>query len=137
MSNARTARFSRRGLLAAGGALGLGAVLTACGDDDAKDGGADTKGSAASGPWTFKDDRGTTYLEVKPSADRDMPGSGTFFIDFRDGTADAAGALAVYDDIVASVVPLWHEWFQARLRLATIVVGAFASAAAHQSAEVR
>ena len=60
MSNARTARFSRRGLLAAGGALGLGAVLTACGDDDAKDGGADTKGSAASGPWTFKDDRGTT-----------------------------------------------------------------------------
>ena len=60
MSNARTARFSRRGLLAAGGALGLGAVLTACGDDDAKDGGADTKGSAKSGPWTFKDDRGTT-----------------------------------------------------------------------------
>ena len=51
--------------------------------------------------------------------------------------ADAAGALAVYDDIVASVVPLWHEWFQARLRLATIVVGAFASAAAHQSAEER
>src|SRR5690606_22646199 len=42
-------------------------------------------------PFT-KDDRGTTYLEVKPSADRDMPGSGTFFIDFRDGTADAAGA---------------------------------------------
>ncbi|MEZ3178234.1 ABC transporter substrate-binding protein [Streptomyces pimonensis] len=62
MSNARTARFSRRGLLAAGGALGLGAVLTACGDDDAKGGGSDAAGSggAKSGPWSFKDDRGTT-----------------------------------------------------------------------------
>ncbi|MBT3151082.1 ABC transporter substrate-binding protein [Streptomyces sp. CHD11] len=62
MSNARTARFSRRGLLAAGGALGLGAVLTACGDDDAKDGGSDAKGAgdAKSGPWSFEDDRGTT-----------------------------------------------------------------------------
>ncbi|WP_297627249.1 helix-turn-helix transcriptional regulator [Nocardioides sp.] len=50
---------------------------------------------------------------------------------------DPAGALAAYDDVVASVVPLWHEWFQARLRLATLVVGAFASAAAHQSADER
>ncbi|MFD7688817.1 ABC transporter substrate-binding protein [Streptomyces sp. NPDC059781] len=62
MSNASTARFSRRGLLAAGGALGLGAVLTACGDDDAKSGGSDATGSgeSKSGPWSFKDDRGTT-----------------------------------------------------------------------------
>ncbi|MER6624548.1 ABC transporter substrate-binding protein [Streptomyces sp. NPDC000931] len=61
MSNASTARFSRRGLLAAGGALGLGAVLAACGDGDAKDTGSD-KGAtpAKSGPWSFKDDRGTT-----------------------------------------------------------------------------
>jgi iron complex transport system substrate-binding protein len=62
MSNAATARFSRRGLLAAGGALGLGAALTACGGDDAKSGGSDSTGSgdAKSGPWSFKDDRGTT-----------------------------------------------------------------------------
>ncbi|GAA0647124.1 siderophore-binding protein DesE [Streptomyces thermocarboxydovorans] len=59
MSNARTARFSRRGLLAAGGALGLGAVLTACGDDK-KDSGSGSKGEAKSGPWTYKDDRGET-----------------------------------------------------------------------------
>ena len=39
--------------------------------------------------------------------------------------------------MVASVVPLWHEWFQARLRLATLVVGAFAGAAAHLSADER
>ncbi|MEV8595354.1 ABC transporter substrate-binding protein [Streptomyces sp. NPDC052012] len=60
MSNARTARFSRRGLLAAGGALGLGAVLTACGDEDKKDGGSGSADEAKSGPWTFKDDRGKT-----------------------------------------------------------------------------
>ncbi|GHH92752.1 ABC transporter substrate-binding protein [Streptomyces capillispiralis] len=62
MSHSTTARFSRRGLLAAGGALGLGAVLTACGNDDASGGGSDAAGdgAAASGPWSFKDDRGTT-----------------------------------------------------------------------------
>ena len=51
--------------------------------------------------------------------------------------ADPERAVAVYDDVVASVVPLWHDWFQARLRLATLVVGAFASAAAHQPADER
>ncbi|MFI9149841.1 ABC transporter substrate-binding protein [Streptomyces sp. NPDC053367] len=61
MSHARATHLTRRGILAAGGALGLGAVLAACGDDDAKSGGADTEASGkASGPWTFKDDRGTT-----------------------------------------------------------------------------
>ncbi|MBR7679128.1 ABC transporter substrate-binding protein, partial [Streptomyces daliensis] len=62
MSNARTARFSRRGILAAGGALGLGAVLAACGDGEAKSGGSDSTGAAGpkTGPWSFKDDRGTT-----------------------------------------------------------------------------
>ncbi|AYN41200.1 ABC transporter substrate-binding protein [Streptomyces dangxiongensis] len=52
---------TRRGLLAAGGALGLGAALAACGDDKGKDTGSG-KGAAGggSGPWSFKDDRGTT-----------------------------------------------------------------------------
>ncbi|MFF7789407.1 ABC transporter substrate-binding protein [Streptomyces sp. NPDC007991] len=58
MSNARTARLSRRGILAAGGALGLGALVTACGSEDSTDGGSDSKASAKSGPWSFKDDRG-------------------------------------------------------------------------------
>jgi iron complex transport system substrate-binding protein len=62
MSNARATHLTRRGILAAGGALGLGAVLAACGDDDAKSGGSDKETTAAkkSGPWTFKDDRGTS-----------------------------------------------------------------------------
>ncbi|AXK37617.1 ABC transporter substrate-binding protein [Streptomyces armeniacus] len=41
-------------MLATGGALGLGALLTACGGDD---GGSGAKG-ADSGPWKFTDDRG-------------------------------------------------------------------------------
>ncbi|MGV9554896.1 ABC transporter substrate-binding protein [Streptomyces sp. NPDC003401] len=62
MSNARATHLTRRGILAAGGALGLGAVLAACGDDDSKSGGSKSTDDAAakSGPWTFKDDRGTT-----------------------------------------------------------------------------
>ncbi|MEU7280974.1 ABC transporter substrate-binding protein [Streptomyces sp. NPDC045431] len=62
-SNARATQFTRRGLLAAGGALGLGAALVACGGKDAKK--DDAKGGAAkSGPFTFKDDRGQT-VELK------------------------------------------------------------------------
>ncbi|USQ88486.1 ABC transporter substrate-binding protein [Streptomyces phaeoluteigriseus] len=62
MPNARANHLTRRGILAAGGALGLGAVLAACGDDDSGSGGSKSTESAAakSGPWTFKDDRGTT-----------------------------------------------------------------------------
>ncbi|MFJ2603590.1 MULTISPECIES: ABC transporter substrate-binding protein [unclassified Streptomyces] len=61
MPNARSTHLSRRGVLAAGGALGLGAVLAACGDDDAKSAGSGSaSGAAKTGAWTFKDDRGTT-----------------------------------------------------------------------------
>lgn len=61
MSLARASHVTRRGILAAGGALGLGAALAACGDDDAKSS-VSGKGSSASasGPWSFKDDRGQT-----------------------------------------------------------------------------
>ncbi|MEU2622900.1 ABC transporter substrate-binding protein [Streptomyces sp. NPDC007157] len=71
MSNVRAARLTRRGILAAGGALGLGAVLAACGDDDAKSGGSSDKETTAakSGPWTFKDDRGTSVKLDKVPTD--------------------------------------------------------------------
>jgi iron complex transport system substrate-binding protein len=69
MPNARASHLSRRGILAAGGALGLGALLTACGDTDAKSGGSDASAEAAkSGPWTFKDDRGETVKLDKTPA---------------------------------------------------------------------
>ncbi|MFE9628555.1 ABC transporter substrate-binding protein [Streptomyces sp. NPDC006527] len=70
MSNARATHLTRRGILAAGGALGLGAVLAACGDDDAKSSGSESSAnaSAKAGPWTFKDDRGTTVKLDKTPA---------------------------------------------------------------------
>ncbi len=54
MPHPRTRRLSRRGLLAAGGAAGLTALLSACGDDSGSGGG--TEG----GPWSFTDDRDKT-----------------------------------------------------------------------------
>ncbi|MEW2446158.1 ABC transporter substrate-binding protein [Streptomyces parvulus] len=68
MRNARAAHPTRRGILAAGGAIGLGAALAACGDDDAKSGGSgDGAGTGKSGPWSFEDDRGTTVkLDAVP-----------------------------------------------------------------------
>ncbi|MEV5243500.1 ABC transporter substrate-binding protein [Streptomyces cinnamoneus] len=58
MSTPRTIAPTRRSLLTAGGALGIGALLTACGGGtSSSDGASDTdKGGA----WTFKDDRGQT-----------------------------------------------------------------------------
>lgn len=63
--------------------------------------------------------------------------AGTAEILQASAAGDPEAALASYDDVVATVVPLWHEWFQARLRLATLVVGCFAGAAAHRSADER
>ncbi|KUN01335.1 ABC transporter substrate-binding protein [Streptomyces yokosukanensis] len=60
MPHARATHLTRRGLLVAGGAAGLGAALTACGDGKGKDGGSGNGTKAArSGPWSFEDDRGT------------------------------------------------------------------------------
>ncbi|MFH8606502.1 ABC transporter substrate-binding protein [Streptomyces sp. NPDC018029] len=60
MPQARLPQPSRRGILAAGGALGLTAVLAACGSEK-KDGSGTAEGGAGkSGPWSFKDDRGKT-----------------------------------------------------------------------------
>ncbi|MFJ5225848.1 ABC transporter substrate-binding protein [Streptomyces sp. NPDC088400] len=58
MPNARVSPLTRRGLLAAGGAVGLGAAVAACGGSDAKSGSGN--GTGKTGPWPFKDDRGTT-----------------------------------------------------------------------------
>lgn len=54
MSSSRSTSLSRRGILAAGGAVGIGALLAACGGGKGTGGanGADGKGS-----WSFTDDR--------------------------------------------------------------------------------
>ncbi|MEW1929955.1 ABC transporter substrate-binding protein [Streptomyces sp. NPDC088360] len=47
--------LTRRGLLGAGGALGVGGLLSACGG-----GGVGAKSSGGGSAWSFEDDRGTT-----------------------------------------------------------------------------
>ncbi|UQA96234.1 ABC transporter substrate-binding protein [Streptomyces halobius] len=54
MSTSRSVTLSRRGVLAAGGAVGIGALLAACGSDK---GSGSAKSGAGSGPWSFTDDR--------------------------------------------------------------------------------
>ncbi|MEV0691425.1 ABC transporter substrate-binding protein [Streptomyces sp. NPDC050388] len=124
MSNARTARFSRRGLLAAGGALGLGAALAACGDGDAKSGGSDAQGAAEpkSGPWSFKDDRGTTVkLDKVPANIVAFTGVAAALYDYgvqvkgvfgptktKDGKADVQAG----DMDVSKVTVLGNVWDQ-------------------------
>ncbi|MFJ7077430.1 ABC transporter substrate-binding protein [Streptomyces sp. NPDC098781] len=56
MAPVRSRVLSRRRLLTAGGAIGLGSLLAACGGD----GGGDAEGGGGGGHWSFKDDRGRT-----------------------------------------------------------------------------
>ncbi|MEU8117161.1 ABC transporter substrate-binding protein [Spirillospora sp. NPDC049024] len=63
MSNIGAQSLTRRGLLGAGGALALGALISACGS------GSDAGGTASpgGGAWTFTDDRGTRIrLKARP-----------------------------------------------------------------------
>ncbi|KWT62898.1 ABC transporter substrate-binding protein [Streptomyces albus subsp. albus] len=53
MSTSRSVSLTRRGVLAAGGAVGIGALLAACGGG--KDSGS--KGDVKGGSWSFTDDR--------------------------------------------------------------------------------
>ncbi|MGQ4478381.1 ABC transporter substrate-binding protein [Streptomyces sp. SAS_276] len=123
MSNARATHLSRRGILAAGGALGLGAVLAACGDDDAKSGGSDKETTAAkSGPWTFKDDRGQTAKTDRTPAnivsfigvaaalhDYGIESKGVFGpTRLKDGKADVQAG----DLDISKVTVIGNEWGQ-------------------------
>ncbi|RKN43713.1 ABC transporter substrate-binding protein [Streptomyces hoynatensis] len=59
MTTSRLPRLSRRALLSAGGALGAGALLAACGSDDSSgSSGGSGSGSGSGGGFSFTDDRG-------------------------------------------------------------------------------
>jgi DNA-binding CsgD family transcriptional regulator len=49
-------------------------------------------------------------------------------IELAGRTGDVAGVLAAYDDVVATMTEIWHEWFSARVRLAATALGALAQA---------
>ncbi|MFG2647141.1 ABC transporter substrate-binding protein [Streptomyces sp. NPDC048436] len=118
MSHARLPQPSRRGILAAGGALGLTALLAACGDEK-KDGSSKESG-ADSGPWSFKDDRGTTAKsESTPKNIVAFTGVAAALFDYgievkgvfgptktKDGKADVQAG----DMDVSKVTVLGNEW---------------------------
>ncbi|MEU6280076.1 ABC transporter substrate-binding protein [Streptomyces sp. NPDC047028] len=115
--------LTRRGLLAAGGALGLGAALAACGDEKS---GSDGSGTAAkggpSGPWSFKDDRGATVkLDKVPANIVAFTGVGAALHDYgvqvkgvfgptttKDGKPDVQAG----DMDVSEVTVLGNSWGQ-------------------------
>ncbi len=58
MPLSRSLHPSRRGVLTAGSAVGLSALLAACGDGGSGGGSGGGKDGSAAGPWSFTDDRG-------------------------------------------------------------------------------
>ena len=50
---------------------------------------------------------------------------------------DPSRVIAVYQDAVAVLGRIWHEWFSARIRLAAITIGAIADALPRLSAAER
>ncbi|MEU6093394.1 ABC transporter substrate-binding protein [Streptomyces sp. NPDC047079] len=123
MSNARATRLTRRGILAAGGALGLGAALAACGDDRGKNGGSESgKGAAEAGPWSFKDDRGQTAKADKvPASIVAFVGVAAALHDYGVGvkgvfgptkTKDGKADVQAGDLDIGKVTVLGNEWGQ-------------------------
>ncbi|GAA2267411.1 siderophore-binding protein DesE [Actinomadura luteofluorescens] len=78
MSNIGAQHLTRRGLLGAGGALALGALISACGS------GGDASGTASpGGAWTFTDDRGTEVrLKARPQRVVGYVGTAAALYDF-------------------------------------------------------
>ncbi|QHA04867.1 ABC transporter substrate-binding protein [Streptomyces broussonetiae] len=123
MPFARATHPTRRGILAVGGAIGLGAALVACGDGKGKDGGSDKGTTAArSGPWSFRDDRGQAVkLDKVPANIVAFTGVGAALYDYgvqvkgvfgptttKDGKADVQAG----DMDVSKVTVLGNTWGQ-------------------------
>ncbi|MFG2291665.1 ABC transporter substrate-binding protein [Streptomyces sp. NPDC048595] len=72
MSTSRSVTLSRRGILAAGGAVGIGALLAACGGEKGSAGAGGGKG----GPWSFTDDR-KRKVSLKSTPQRIVAFTGT------------------------------------------------------------
>ncbi|MGW3267727.1 ABC transporter substrate-binding protein [Streptomyces sp. NPDC001056] len=123
MSHARAIQLSRRGLLAAGGAVGLGVALAACGDDQGRAQGAGGGSAAAqSGPWSFEDDRGKTVkLDRVPANIVAFTGVGAALHDYGvrvkgvfgpTTTADGKPDVQAGDMDVSKVTVLGNTWGQ-------------------------
>ncbi|MEV0452173.1 ABC transporter substrate-binding protein [Streptomyces sp. NPDC050600] len=104
-STARATFLTRRGLLAAGGALGLVVTLTACGGDG-KAGDSSAKSSEKAGPWKFTDDRGTV-VEAKTTPKNIVAFTGTAAAlkDFGVEVKGVFGPTTVKDPKTGAVTP--------------------------------
>lgn len=58
-------------------------------------------------------------------------------IDAAGYRGDAAGAVEAYDEVVAVLSRIWHEWFSARIRLGALTIAALARAVPTLSAAER
>lgn len=121
---------TRRRILAAGAALGLGALATACGDDKKDNAGgtgntgntASPNGGSAAGAWSFRDDRGQTVSAKKtPKKIVAFVGSAAALYDYGiecvgvvGPTKDADGKANVQagDMDVSKLTVLGEEWGQ-------------------------
>lgn len=116
MPRVRSHPLSRRGLLTAFGALGIGSLATACG-------GAPSGSESKGGSWSFEDDRGTTVqTDGRPEAIVAFVGTAAVLHDYgiecvgvfgptkgEDGEADVqAGDLDV--DKVTVLGNAWGEF---------------------------
>jgi DNA-binding CsgD family transcriptional regulator/tetratricopeptide (TPR) repeat protein len=63
--------------------------------------------------------------------------SSTAELELAEQRGDVAAALETYRTIVETMSVTWREEFQARLRMATLVLGVFGTAAPHMSADER
>jgi iron complex transport system substrate-binding protein len=119
MRHARIPRPSRRGVLTAGGTLGLGALLAACGEGGSG-GGAGGKGGA--GSWSFEDDRGErAKAEATPKNIVAFTGVAAALYDYGvqakgvfgpTKTADGKPDVQAGDLPIGKVTILGNEWGQ-------------------------
>ncbi len=80
------------------------------------------------------------FARIRPIWDRDgflVITAGCAAVDLHGQRGDVAGVLSLHDDVVAAMSRLWHEFFQARIRLTALVLGHLADAAVQAPAGER
>ncbi|BAU83458.1 ferrichrome ABC transporter substrate-binding protein [Streptomyces laurentii] len=105
--SARATSLTRRGLLAAGGAVGLGAALAACGGGDGKVAGKSAAASGGKGgAWSFTDDRGSKVaLAATPKNIVAFTGTAAALKDFGVEVKGVFGPTTVKDPKTGAVTP--------------------------------
>jgi DNA-binding CsgD family transcriptional regulator/tetratricopeptide (TPR) repeat protein len=86
------------------------------------------------------DEADQVYARIRPVWDRDgllVITAGAAAVDLYGQRGELTQLLGVHDDMVAAMSALWHEFFQARIRLSALVLGHLADAAVQAPAGER